>query len=101
MSASVIATRDGQARTTVKSAAGPTNLPTHQAQNAFVPTLDVVRNFQANSVGTWGTYSEFVLTPDQLVHIVEDVTLLMTFGAATKTGGVDLYASFRHHSVRI
>ena len=85
--ASVIATRDGQARTTVKSAAGPTNLPTHQAQNAFVPTLDVVRNFQANSVGTWGTYSEFVLTPDQLVHIVEDVTLLLTFGAASKTGG--------------
>ena len=85
--ASVIATRDGQARTTVKSAAGPTNLPTHQAQNQFVPTLDVVRLFQANSVGSWGTYSEFVLTPEQMPHIVEKVDLQLTLGAATKTGG--------------
>ena len=83
----VLATRDSMAKVSVKGPHGPTTLPAHQAANQFIPSVEVVRNFSANTTGGWGTYSEFVLEVSQLPHIVDDITLALTFGAATKTGG--------------
>ena len=84
----ILATRDSQARTSVKTGAGvTTHLPSHQASTQFIPTVETVRAFSANSTGTWGTYSEFVLTVDQLPHILDTLTLVLSLGAATQTGG--------------
>ena len=86
--ATILATRDSQARTSVKTGSGvTTHLPYHQATTQFIPTVETVRAFSANSTGTWGTYSEFVLTVDQLPHILDTLTLVLSLGAATHTGG--------------
>ena len=87
MAASVLATRDSMARSSVKTASGPSNLPVHQAQTSFVPATEIVRAFTAQTQGQWGSYSEFTLTPDQLPDVVDQLTLVMTLGAASKTGG--------------
>ena len=94
MSASVIATRDSQARSSVKTTSGVANLPVHQAQTSFVPASELVRVFTAQTQGQWGSYSEFVLTPDQLPDIVDGLTLSLTVGAASKTGGTGGVISF-------
>ena len=83
----IIPTRDSQSRTTLKTAAGNANLPSHQAKDIFVPTYEITRNFSANSLGSFSTYSEFVLDPSQLPDILDKVTLVLTFPAATMTGG--------------
>ena len=83
----IVATRDSAERTGLKTPHGVFNLPTHQARNQFVPTYDVVRTFSANSTGSWSTTSEFILTPDQLPHIVDKFTLVLNMAAASKTGG--------------
>lgn len=85
--ATVIATRDSQARSSVKTSAGPVNLPVHQATTSFVPTSELVRSFTAQTQGQWGSYSEFVLTPDQMPDVVDQLTVVMSLAAATKTGG--------------
>ena len=85
--ASTIATTDVQAKVQVKTAHGTVSLPAHQAHAQQIPTIEVVKQYSATTTGTWSSYSEFSLTPDQLPHIVDTVTLALNLGAATKTGG--------------
>ena len=87
MASTVLATRDSMARSSVKTASGPSNLPAHQAATSFVPASEIVRAFTAQTLGQWGSYSEFTLTPDQLPDVVTELTLVMSLGAATKTSG--------------
>ena len=84
---SIVSTKDSQERTGLKTGAGIFNLPSHQAKSQFIPTYEVIRTFTANSTGSWSTYSEFVLTPDQLPSIVDKFTLVLNMAAASHTGG--------------
>ena len=89
--ASMTPTRDSFERTGLKTAHGQiVNLPTHQAKNIFIGTTDVVRVYSANSTGSFSGYSEFVLDPNGLPNVVEKLTLAVTLGAGTKTGGSNI-----------
>ena len=84
----IVATKDSAARISVKTHTGySANLPEHQAKAQFIPAMEVIRSFSANTVGTWSSYSEVLLTPDQLPDVCDKFTLALTLGAATKTGG--------------
>ena len=85
--ATTVATHDVQGKISVKTAAGTVHLPSHQAQAQHIPTVEVVKQYSAQTVGTWSSYSEFSLTPDQLPNIVDSVTVVLALGAASKTGG--------------
>ena len=86
--AAVVATKDPAARISVKTHTGySANLPEWQAKTQMVPAMEVIRSFSANTVGTWSSYSEILLTPDQLPDVCDKFTLQLTLGAATKTGG--------------
>ena len=86
-STAIVATKDAFEKTGLKTSHGSFNLPSHQARTQFVPTSEIVRNFTANSTSSWSTYSEFVLTPDQLPDVVDRFTLALTMGAGSMTGG--------------
>ena len=81
-----VATRDANARVTVKSQAGPVNLPEFQARSMMVPTTELVRSFTPQTTGSWSTYSEWLLAPDALPDHVDRVTLVTQLSAATATG---------------
>ena len=88
--ASMTPTRDSFERTGLKTSQGVAHLPSHQAKNIFIPTTDVVRTYSANSTGSFSGYSEFVLDPNGLPNVVEKLTLALTLGAGTKTGGSNI-----------
>jgi len=88
--ATTVATHDVQGKVSVKTQAGTVHLPAHQAQAQHVPTIEVVKQYSATTTGTWSSYSEFSLTPDQLPHVVDSVTVALALGAASKTGGSNI-----------
>ena len=86
MSAAVVATVDSGARTTVKAHTGHSvHLPSYQAAEQHVPMQEVVRSFSANTLGSWSSYSQFILTPDMLPDYVDTLTLVLTIAAGTAT----------------
>jgi len=85
--ASTVATHDVQGRVSVKTAAGTVHLLAHQAQSQHIPTIEVVKQYSAQTTGTWSSYSEFSLTADQLPNVVDSVTVVLALSAASKTGG--------------
>jgi len=85
--ASTLATVDPQAKVQVKSPHGVVSLPAHQAHGQNIPTIEVVNQFSATTLGTWSSYSELTLQPQQLPHLVDTVTIALTLGAGSKTGG--------------
>ena len=84
---SQVATRDGHSRVSIKTVHGALNLPADQAAVQYVPSTEWVRTYTPNTVGSWSTYSEFLLAPDALPDTIDVVTLVMQLSAATKTGG--------------
>ena len=87
-SSAIVATVDSQSRVSIKTASGHSaNLPSYQAHEQHIPAMEVVRSFSANTTGTWSSYSQILLSPDQLPDICDTFTLILNLGAATKTGG--------------
>ena len=86
MSAHTVATRDANARVTIKSQAGPVNLPEFQAKSMMIATTELVRSFTPQTTGSFSTYSEWLLAPDALPDHIDRVTLVTQLSAATATG---------------
>ena len=84
---SQIATKDGHSRVSIKTVHGSLNLPADQAATQHVPSTEWVRTYTPNTVGSWSTYSEFLLDPNALPDTIDTVTLVMQLSAATKSGG--------------
>ena len=85
--ASVLATKDSRAIVSVKTHNGTSaNLPEHQAKAQFVPTVEVIRSYTANVQGNFSSYSEFLLSPEQLPDICDKFTLALVVPAVTVTG---------------
>ena len=85
--APVVATVDPQARTAVKSANNHvSNLPAYQAAHQHIPMQETYSSFSASTTGTWSSYSQWTLTPSQLPHVVDKLTLALTLGAGSVTG---------------
>jgi len=85
--APVVATVDPQARTAVKSANNQvSNLPAYQAAHQHIPMQETYSSFSASTTGTWSSYSQWTLTPSQLPHVVDKLTLALTLGAGSVTG---------------
>ena len=84
--ATVIATVDAGARTSVKGHNGHSqHLPSFQAAEQHIPQQEVVRSFSANTLGSWSSYSQFTLTPDMLPDYIDTLTLVITLAAGTAT----------------
>ena len=81
-----VATKDANARVTIKSQAGPVNLPEYQAKTMMIGTTEQIRVFTPNTVGSWSTYSEFLIAPDAAPDHIDKLTLVTTLSAATATG---------------
>ena len=85
--ASVLATKDSRAIVSVKTPHGHNaNLPEHQARAQFVPTVEVIRSYTANVQGNFSSYSEFLLSPEQLPDVCDKFTLQLVVPPVTVTG---------------
>ena len=82
-----IATKDGNSRVSVRTVHGALNLSADQAAAQHVPSTEQIRVYNPNTVGQFGTYSEWVLSPDSLPDTIDVVTLVIQLSAATMTGG--------------
>jgi len=83
----VVATKDANARVSVRTQHGPLNLSESQAKTQFVPTTEYIKVFTPQTVGSWSTYSSFSLDPQSMPDHVDKITLVYQLGAASKTGG--------------
>ena len=93
----LVPTVDTQDKVQVKTTSGTYNLPKAQS-HAEIPTREDYRIFNANTLGSWGTYTEFQLT-NLGVDIVDKMTVVVAMGAGSKTGGT--YINLVNHGINL
>ena len=100
-----IATKDQNAKVAIRTVHGALHLSADQAANQHIPSVEVVRSFSPATLGSWSTYSQWMLDPNSCPDHVDRITLVLQLAAATKTGGTYIYnsadASFMSKSIEV